>query len=630
MIGQQAPPPGGYTIALFRQYLDELERRVEQIGEAGDARAAFELTYLVFSRQVLEALEARRFEDMDWATDIACRFVEVYRTQVELWETRDPALCRPWRMAFEAIEEGRTNVLQAMLLGINAHINYDLAFVTLGACRHAGDFAEGTVAARSLAGARTGVPSVRYRDFLVVNQLEWEAIGAIQDVVLRRSNRLLFWGNRLTRRGTSFLWQRLLMEARDSAWLQTTLLVHARDGEERARVARVIDARAASIADALRALTHRPTMVAEGAVGWARRGERIDPELQAGLVEMALANPLVAELVLRELAVAGADPVAVLVTLARDEPRLAGYFGRLALRHAPPRRRQRLLSFLRAGSEPAVSSLEAMLDAGARAERLPRGLPVERVKLRWESRLRDDEACAAVPEVEAHDELAEALAAHASTLRRKLFWLGEPVTTDGAPARAVSAGEASTLLARHPDRWIRTYAQAALGAASPEGETMASVIERVLFLKETPVFMEVDVSVLVEVAERLEPRSLAAGEQLVTAGERAAGLYLIDSGRVEVSQERDGKPARIAELGRHDAVGELSVLNDTPATADCTVVTPAEVYFLPTAVLADLLHQHPRLAIGLIRMLSQRLVATTLQIRGLPHELAGLALAAEG
>src|SRR5262245_25825497 len=104
-VGQQAPPPGGYSIERFEGYLAELEQRVEKMRQSKDYQVVFELTYLVFSKQVLAALKARRFEDMAWATDMACRFIEVYRQQLSLWQRRDPALCRPWRVAFEAMEE---------------------------------------------------------------------------------------------------------------------------------------------------------------------------------------------------------------------------------------------------------------------------------------------------------------------------------------------------------------------------------------------------------------------------------------------------------------------------------------------------------------------------------------------
>jgi len=143
---------------------------------------------------------------------------------------------------------------------------------------------------------------------------------------------------------------------------------------------------------------------------------------------------------------------------------------------------------------------------------------------------------------------------------------------------------------------------------------MVSIIERVLFLKETQIFMEVDIPTLVYVAENLETRIYATGDTLVHNGGSSFGLYVISAGKVEVVQQRNGRDVVIAQLGPRDSIGELSALNDTPATADCKALTPVECYFLPTAVLTNLLHQHPRLAIGLIRMLSRRLVSTTLRV----------------
>lgn len=143
---------------------------------------------------------------------------------------------------------------------------------------------------------------------------------------------------------------------------------------------------------------------------------------------------------------------------------------------------------------------------------------------------------------------------------------------------------------------------------------MALLIERVLFLKDTELFMEVEPAVLVHVAEQLEPRAFRAGDPLVRAGEKVGGIHVIREGRVEVSQMRGERRLNIAELGAGDSVGELSALNETPATADCRALEDVATFFLPSHVLAALLHRHPRLAIGLIRLLSRRLVSTTLRL----------------
>jgi len=631
-VGQQAPPLEGYSIERFEGYLDEMAARLATFAKRKDHRAVFELTYLVFSKQILAALKARRFEDQAWATDMACRFIEVYRYQLALWERRDPSLCRAWRVAFQAMEEGRIDVLQAMLLGINAHINYDLAFVTLGSSRHAGDLPENGTVAHPVTLARTGVPTVRYRDFLVVNQIEWEAIELVQDAVLKEHNRLFYWANRLTLRATRFLGQRFLMEARDSAWYQMTLLVHARDDEERLIIARLIDARAAGLADLIRAFRPRPDEIVENSVSWIRRGERIDPELQARVIALVRDNPVVADLGLRELAFAGADPISILLTLTSyGDVRAAGMFGRMVLAVAPRRAQRQLRRFLEMGTEQGVAILEALLDAGlpladlqkhppfTRAPRLD--VSVDRVRERWTDQLARNRACASLEQVRANATLGEALAQHSERLQARVASLG-PRSSD-APHPTATHVPALTLedarrhLGSHADPWVRACARAdpSLGAALAEdGDTMTSIIERVLFLKETQIFMEVDVPTLVYVAENLEARTYEVGDTVVRSGGRSGGLFVIAAGAVEVVQRRDGHEVVITKLGPRDSVGELSALNDMAATADCRALTRVECYLLPTPVLTDLLHQHPRLAIGLISMLSKRLSDTTLRV----------------
>ena len=133
LIGQQAPPPGGYQIGIFEGHIATMARDLAAMQASGDRRAVFQLTYLTFSREVLVGVRADRFEDPAWAIDMCCRFVEVYLEQKGRWERRDPTQCGAWRHAFSMSESGRASVLEAMLLGMNAHINYDLAFVTLGA-----------------------------------------------------------------------------------------------------------------------------------------------------------------------------------------------------------------------------------------------------------------------------------------------------------------------------------------------------------------------------------------------------------------------------------------------------------------------------------------------------------------
>lgn len=616
-FAQHPPPPGGYSVDYFRRQVDAMARELGRMRTADDPRAVFQTTYLAFSRHVLAALEAGTFHDQAWATDMCCRFVEIYHEQLRRWERRHGDQCRAWQVAFGTAAAGRGNVLQGMFLGMNAHIHYDLAFVTLGACRHAGDLGIGPAATRALEASRSGVPLVRYRDFLVINRVAWESIPLIQDEVLRTFSRWLYLANQPVRKVTHLTGQRILLEARDASWCQTALLVHARDEGQRRIVARAIDLYAGAVADAVGTLTLNPVRLVRSTTAWLRRGQSFPPDVLSGLVEIACDNPVAAALALHQLAVMGADPLVVVAELLqRDGHRLAAAFTEEVLTYAPRHRRRQLHRLLHGDSAAAVAVVEAQLEQGMPLSHPPPRAPLLALAARWSDVARRTRSSGALPDV-AHDEvLTVAIADYLGGLAQRIAQL--PIALPAGREEPVDEGGGSDVgfLLDHPDDWVRLCARQALGTSGIEREQMARLIERVLFLKETQLFVEVEAPVLLRVAERLRPRSFETGALVVAGGEPTAGLHLLRSGEVEVLQRRDGPHLRVAVLGPHDAVGELSVLNDTPATADCRAITPVETFFLPRDVLAHLLHEQPRLAIGVIRMLSQRLISTTERLQG--------------
>ncbi|MEX2619008.1 MAG: DUF5995 family protein [Egibacteraceae bacterium] len=613
-FGQQDPPAGGYTLTGFDDRLATMAEQQETLVGAGDYRAVFHLTYLTFSRRVRAALAAGRFADADWAADMSCRFVDAYLEQVRRWGRGDPTQCRAWRVAFGSAQSGRANVVQAMLLGMNAHIHYDLAFVTLGACRAAGDLSDPSPPRPSISRAR--VPDARYRDFLLINQVGWESIPHIQETVLRTFARTLAWGTKPVARLTRTLGQRLLMEARDTSWAHTSLLVHAPTETDRAAVAAMIDAHAASHTHLVAALTANPRRAVGGSRGWRDRQTDLPESARDQLLAMATTNPVVADLALRQLAFAGADPAVVLDALVdADQEELAGNFAAMVARHAPARRRKDLERYWRRGGRQAHAALTVALAGGyVAAGDLPRRA-VARVHDAWQAALDDARRCVAVPEIAATPDLAEALRDYEQRQSDLLARTGRPPRPLHADTAPLPLVHAQTLLAVHPDPWVRVCAAGhGLTADHEGGHAMAQLIEQVLFLKSTAVFLEVDPASLLPVAEELQECTFGAGTAIIRSGDWADGIHLITEGRVRVTQDRDGRRVDVADLGRGDALGELSALNDAPATADCTAVTPVRTVFLATGVLAQLLHQHPRVAIGLVRVLSQRLTTTTLML----------------
>ena len=612
LIGQQAPPPGGYQIGIFEGHIATMARDLAAMQASGDRRAVFQLTYLTFSREVLVGVRADRFEDPAWAIDMCCRFVEVYLEQKGRWERRDPTQCGAWRHAFSMSESGRASVLEAMLLGMNAHINYDLAFVTLGACRYAGDLAQ-LERTSVLRGSQAGVPVVRYRDFLRINAIAWESLPLIQDTVLAAFHPVFYLGNKLAQRLTMAMGERILLQAREASWFQTALLLHARDDRERAAVERLIDAHATTIAGLVEVLSLRPVRSWRAVQGWRTRGAAIDAATTEVILAMAARDPAIAELAMRQLAEGGASlvPTVRAWTEAGQITEAAALAAQVATQ-APAREVTSLAHWLRGRDARREQVLEQLVHRRGPTLALDRRWPVARVRRRWRRREALDRAALTSASLPTEAPLRSALEHDLHTVQAWRRALG-----DHQPMRAAAVGTGRALvdrLTRHDDRWVRLVAHhhgADAGHLPPIDSHMTSLIDRVLFLKETQAFLEVDPAVLVHVAERVREESLPAGTRLVAQGAPADGIRFLMEGEVEVRQDRAAGQAVVARLTRPAAIGELSTLNVTAATADVVAVTPVRTLLLPGEVLLELLTQHPRLAIGLLRTLSERLIATT-------------------
>ncbi|GAA0535954.1 DUF5995 family protein [Halorubrum ejinorense] len=125
----------GLVAAPFASVDDVAERlaRAESyLRERGDRRAVFLTVYSRMTATVRTAIEDGAFVDPEWTASYLVAFAERYRRALVAFERRAfDSLPRPWLIAFAAGARGETLVAQDALLGINAHITYDLTY-TLG------------------------------------------------------------------------------------------------------------------------------------------------------------------------------------------------------------------------------------------------------------------------------------------------------------------------------------------------------------------------------------------------------------------------------------------------------------------------------------------------------------------
>ncbi|WP_433167587.1 DUF5995 family protein [Kribbella sp. CA-247076] len=212
--------------------VQQLQQRLDDVPADLQHRRVFLATYLRTTQAVGTAITQGRFEDPDWVEEWDVKFAELYLDAHDAAE----GAARPWRLAFEAPAD--LPPLLHVLLGVNAHVNYDLPQALLAVISDE-DFADPQLMER------------RRRDHERIDGVLAERVSA-EDNELGGARSLL---DRvltpLNRRAS----QRFLRESRQKVWHNTAELQRARlDGPAAyaTRLAELELLSAAKIADLLR------------------------------------------------------------------------------------------------------------------------------------------------------------------------------------------------------------------------------------------------------------------------------------------------------------------------------------------------------------------------------------------
>jgi len=91
-----------------------------------DSRSIFLSCYQLMTRNTLQAIERDEFYDPNWVHQLLNRFADYYFVALDAYETDPQAASLVWQLAHNATRNPKAMTIQTLLLGVNAHINYDL------------------------------------------------------------------------------------------------------------------------------------------------------------------------------------------------------------------------------------------------------------------------------------------------------------------------------------------------------------------------------------------------------------------------------------------------------------------------------------------------------------------------
>jgi HEAT repeat protein len=148
---------------------------------------------------------------------------------------------------------------------------------------------------------------------------------------------------------------------------------------------------------------------------------------------------------------------------------------------------------------------------------------------------------------------------------------------------------------RYPQRWE---------------DSLHARTQRLLFLREVPIFRALSLDDLHQVAAVLEERAVPMGETILKKGDPGDELLIIVAGAVRIV---DG--AELAVLGPPQFFGELSLLDHEPRAADAIAAEDTTLLSLRAADLEELMSHRPSIQDEILRELARRLREASRRVR---------------
>jgi hypothetical protein len=201
-----------------------------------DHRGVFATTYLELTKQFREDRDTNphRFADPSYLETEDALFADVFFNTMADWDAGRPVPAA-WRIALQTDATGQVNAAQDMLLGINAHVQNDMAFVV------------------AALGTRMPDGTSRKADHDAFNDILDDAYKNVVDAITQRFDPMVGLTNSDLTPLDDFAGLQLVRGWRETVWRNAERLLAAKTDAQRQAVADSIEENAAAWAAAIAA-----------------------------------------------------------------------------------------------------------------------------------------------------------------------------------------------------------------------------------------------------------------------------------------------------------------------------------------------------------------------------------------
>lgn len=137
---------------------------------------------------------------------------------------------------------------------------------------------------------------------------------------------------------------------------------------------------------------------------------------------------------------------------------------------------------------------------------------------------------------------------------------------------------------------------------------MISLIDQILFLQNIPIFQNLTVDELGQIAAITKTDNFEEDEILFKEGDLGDQAYIVISGEVKIYKRiRKDNEITIARLRNGECFGEMALFDGEPRSASARTTAPSVLSIYSREDLMTVIDQYPTIALGIINEISKRL-----------------------
>ena len=201
--------------------IQQMQVLIQNWTDCNDSRRIFLSCYQLMTLNMLKAVERDEFFDSKWVNQLLNRFADYYFIALDQYETDPLAAPLVWQLAHNATRNSKAMAIQSLILGVNAHINYDLVLTLVD------------VLAPEWRTLDVSQRKNRYNDHDRVNTIIASTIDAVQDDILEPAMPFMEFVDTVFGRLDEHLISRLIRNWRENVWNHATHILSLENNQRK-------------------------------------------------------------------------------------------------------------------------------------------------------------------------------------------------------------------------------------------------------------------------------------------------------------------------------------------------------------------------------------------------------------